>query len=178
MKVETDDNPVTPLEQGTAQAILEAQTIIDTATYISIKENAQHFQAIVDNVFDGFVTIDEHGIILFFNRAPEHIFGYAAHEVIGQYLHMLMPEPYHSEHDGYLKHYINTGEAKVIGIGREIEGKRKDGAIFPMELAVSEMWIDGNRMFIGSVRDITERTALERVKNEFFPSSAMNYARR
>ena len=123
----------------------------------------KRLSAVIDNIVDGIITIDEHGIIETINPSASHIFGYSEAEVIGHNVKMLMPEPYHSEHDGYLKNHTITGEKKVIGIGREVMGRRKDGSIFPMELAVSE--IDkGNsatRNFVGITRDITERKQAE-----------------
>ena len=103
------------------------------------------------------MTIDGTGLVDTFNHSAERIFGYHAEEVIGQNVKMLMPEPYRSQHDGYLKHHLATGEKKVIGIGREVTGRRKDGSVFPMDLAVSPMTVDGNPMFVGLVRDITDR---------------------
>jgi two-component system sensor kinase FixL len=82
--------------------------------------------------------------------------------VTGKNIKILMPEPYHSGHDGYLHNYISTGEKKVIGIGREVSGKRKDGSVFPMELGVNEMKMEGARMFVGTIRDITQRKEAER----------------
>jgi PAS domain S-box-containing protein len=116
---------------------------------------------------DGIITINERGIVETLNPAAEHIFGYASDEVIGHNINMLMPEPYHSQHDGYLLNYLTTAQARVIGIGREVVGRRKDGSVFPMDLAVSEMSIEGRRMFTGLVRDISERKAMEQMKNEF-----------
>ncbi len=121
----------------------------------------------MQTVVDGIVTIDAQGYIETFNPAAERIFGYGKDEVIGQNVKRLMPEPYHSEHDGYLHNYIDSGKAKVIGIGREVTGQRKDGSTFPMELAVSEMQVAGKRMFTGIVRDITERKRVDRMKTEF-----------
>src|SRR5262249_59927722 len=89
------------------------------------------------------------------------IFGYSREEVIGHNVKMLMPEPYRREHDGYLSAYLSTGQANVIGPGREVAGQRKDGSIFPMELAVTEMVVSRRRMFTGVVRDITERKQIE-----------------
>jgi len=126
-----------------------------------LAEQAQRTQAILDNAIDGIITIDEHGIVASFNKAAERIFGYLPDEVIGQNIKMLMPEPYHSAHDGYLHHYCTTGEARVIGIGREVTGRRKDGGTFPMNLAVSEINQEGQRMFVGLVSDITERKQAE-----------------
>jgi PAS domain S-box-containing protein len=122
---------------------------------------------ILNNVLDGIITIGERGAIESFNAAARRIFGYVDAEVIGQNVKMLMPEPYHSEHDGYLDHHIATGEKKVIGIGREVTGRRKDGTTFPMELAVSAVEIDGIRHFVGITRDITERKHIEQMQKEF-----------
>ncbi|WP_126455512.1 PAS domain S-box protein [Sulfuriflexus mobilis] len=124
-------------------------------------------RTILENIIDGIVTIDDKGVVRSLNHAAELIFGYAADDIIGNNVNMLMPEPYKTQHDGYLHHYLSTGERKVIGIGREVEGLRKDGSVFPMDLAVSEMSIDGRRTFIGIVRDITERKRIETMKNEF-----------
>ncbi|MDH5326574.1 MAG: PAS domain S-box protein, partial [Gammaproteobacteria bacterium] len=116
----------------------------------------------MENIVDGIITINESGIVQDFNRAAEKIFGYKADEVVGHNINKLMPNPYAEEHDGYLSNYVETGNAKIIGIGREVEGMRKDGSTFPLELAVSEMLIDGERLFSGIVRDITERKNIER----------------
>lgn len=133
----------------------------------ALQDHAKYTQAILDNVIDGIVTIDELGAVASFNMAAERIFDYAATEVIGKNVRMLMPEPYHSAHDGYLAHYVSSGVARVIGIGREVLGRHKDGSTFPMELAVSEIRHSGQRMFIGLVRDITERKRIEQMKGEF-----------
>jgi len=148
--------------RGTVQDISELRM----AEYAA-QESATRTQTILDNVLDGIITISERGIVESFNKSAEKIFGYSAAEVIGNNVKMLMPDPYQSQHDGYLHNYISTGVKKIIGIGRQVEGKRKDGSTFPMDLAVSEMRLGEKRMFTGVVRDITERVKIERMKSEF-----------
>ena len=123
--------------------------------------------AIIENVVDGIITIDTKGNIKTFNQAATKMFGYEASDVIGKNIKMLMPEPYHSEHDGYLSHHMTTGEKKIIGHGREVVGLRKNGTDFPLELAVSQVKMDNTRHFIGITRDITERKRIEMMQKEF-----------
>jgi PAS domain S-box-containing protein len=118
---------------------------------------------VMNTVLDGLIIIDHQSIIQSFNPSAEKIFGYETKEVIGQNVMMLMPEPYHSGHDGYIKNYLETGNKKVIGIGREVSGKRKDGSVFPMEIGLNEMQQGGARMFVGTVRDISSRKQAEEV---------------
>lgn len=124
-------------------------------------------ESVLKVVLDGIITIDEYGIIQSFNPAAERIFGYSAKETIGRNIKMLMPEPFHSEHDGYLQHYAETGEARIIGIGREVVGQRRDGSTFPMDLAVNQIQFAGGKGYVGSVHDITERKQMELMKREF-----------
>lgn len=121
----------------------------------------RHVRAIVDNVIDGVITITQDGEIVTFNKACERIFGYEPGEVIGHNVNILMPEPYHREHDGYLHNYHTSGHKKIIGIGREVEGKRKDGSVFPLDLSVSEVRFKDHKFFSGLVRDITQRKRAE-----------------
>ncbi len=132
-----------------------------------IRDQEQRIRALVDTIVDGIIVIDARGIVQTLNPAAVTLFGYPADEVQGQNIKMLMPEPYAHGHDGYLSNYLTTGDKKVIGIGREVTGKRKNGSTFPMELAVSEMEVNGERMFTGIVRDITERKKVEQMKSEF-----------
>ncbi len=119
-------------------------------------------RAVLTAAVDGIVIIDGLGVIEQFNPAAERLFGYRADEVIGQNVRMLMPEPYRTGHDHYLSAYRETGRARIIGIGREVEGLRKDGSTFPMELSVGESRVGGRRLFAGIVRDITQRKETER----------------
>ena len=124
-------------------------------------EQEARYRAIVDTAVDPIVVIDDRGTILSFNRAAEATFGYRADEAIGANVRMLMPEPYQTGHDGYMARHRNTGERRVIGIGREVEGRRKDGSTFPLELSVAEWSAGRRRFFTGIMRDITARKAAE-----------------
>jgi PAS domain S-box-containing protein len=121
----------------------------------------ERLRSIVNHVVDGIISIDERGVITTFNPAAERIFGYQAAEVVGQNVRILMPEPDRGEHDTYIQNYLRTGQAKIIGIGRAVVGRRKDGSTFPMELAISVFRLGGERHFTGIVRDITERRRME-----------------
>jgi len=137
----------------------------------SLKNREAEFRAVVDNAVDAIITIDESGIIESVNPAVQRMFGYCAEEVIGKNVNMLMPATHRAKHDKYIQTYIKTAVAKIVGIGREIEAQRKDGSIFPMDLAVSEMQINGQRKFTGIVRDITHLKATEqalRQNTEYF----------
>ena len=127
----------------------------------ALRESEERMRSVVNHVIDGIITIDERGMVESFNPAAEKIFGYPSVEIVGRNVKMLMPEPYHSGHDGYLTNYFRTHQPKIIGIGREVEGLRSDGSTFPMELAVSEFHLAGRRFFTGIVRDITQRKQLE-----------------
>jgi len=127
-----------------------------------LEESKAQAQAILETTVDGIITTNEEGIILSFNEAASNIFGYDADEVIGNNATMLMPEPHKDEHDEYMKRYRETGEKNIIGKRRELTGKRKDGSLFPIELSVSEVKWNGNRIFTGVVNDISERRRLER----------------
>jgi PAS domain S-box-containing protein len=126
-----------------------------------LAEAEERTRSVVNHVVDGIINIDDRGTVTTFNPAAEAIFGYGASEVIGRNVSLLMPEPYRAEHDGYVRNYVATGQAKIIGVGREVVGRRKDGSCFPMDLAISEFRLGGIRYFTGIVRDITERKRSE-----------------
>ncbi len=133
----------------------------------ALRENEERIRAIVDNVVDAIITIDDRGIILSTNHAAERIFGYLEGELIGQNVSILAAEPHRSAHDRYLANYMTTGEAKIIGQMREFEGRRKNGRQFPMELAISEVTLGEERLFVGIIRDITARKEMDQMKQEF-----------
>lgn len=149
-----------------------------------LKEGAARIGAILDTATDAIISIDHTGIIKNYNRAAEKIFGYSVDEAMGKSVNLLMPEPYRSNHDRFIQIYLDTGQKKVIGIGRETLGIRKDGTQFPLDLAISEVRTNGKRIFTGIARDITQRKkdeealryAMEeahnanRVKSEFLAS--------
>jgi two-component system, LuxR family, sensor kinase FixL len=126
-----------------------------------LDDSEARLNAILDTAVDGIVTIDACGIIESVNAATERIFGYSKDELIGSNVTLLMPSPYREQHDAHIARYLNTGEAHIIGIGREVEGQRKDGARFPLELAVSEVRMGSSRLFTGIVRDISARRKAE-----------------
>ncbi len=122
-----------------------------------VRAREAHLQSILDTVPEAMIVIDEHGIVQSFSAAAERLFGYRADEMIGKNVSALMPQPYRGAHDHYLARYLNTGERRIIGIGRVVVGERRDGSTFPMELAVGEMHSGGRRFFTGFIRDVTER---------------------
>ena len=130
-------------------------------TDLEVRTGDAHWRAIVESAVDGIITINRRGRIQSFNPAAERLFGYRASEVIGENVAILMPAPYAAEHDGYIRRYLETKQPAIIGIGREVIGRRKDGSTFPMHLAVGEASIDGELTFTGIVRDLSERAALE-----------------
>jgi PAS domain S-box-containing protein len=120
----------------------------------ALREDLSRAESILESVVDGIVEIDETGIIREMNAAAERIFGYPRAEMIGRNVGMLMPAPYRDEHDGYLRDYLSTGEPRIIGFGREVRGRRKDGSGFPLFLAVSEGYRNKRKVFTGIVRDL------------------------
>lgn len=124
-------------------------------------EAAARLRAIINTMVDGIITIDEKGVIESVNPATERIFQYKARDMVGQNIKLLMPSPWADEHDNYLQRYLQTGNAQIIGIGRETAGLRKDGTTFPMYLAISEIQLGKRRLFTGIIRDISARKIAE-----------------
>ncbi len=135
-----------------------------------LRRSEAQIRAILDTVIDGIITIDEQGVVASFNPGAARIFGYKPEEVIGQNISILMPEPDSSQHGHHLSNYLRTGKANIIGIGREVLGRRKDGTTFPMYLGVENMLIGGRRMFTGVVRDLTD---LKRMQDQMLQSKSL-----
>ncbi|MDH3393980.1 MAG: ATP-binding protein, partial [Desulfobulbaceae bacterium] len=138
----------------------EISTIVELRTE-ALRESEAKIRAILATVASGIVVIDENKIILSFNQAAEKIFGYVPAEVIGKNVKMLMPDSYSRHHDDYVDNYLRTGNRKIIGIGRDVVGRRKDSTTFPLDLAVNEMRHGDRRMFVGVLTDITARKKAE-----------------
>lgn len=166
--------PVEPIERGRgAHEYAWRLTICDGVTCLAgtnlttfkqtsdLRMSAERLAAILHETVDAIITIDRSGRIQSYNDAAERIFGYRRREVIGENVNMLMPSPFREEHDDYIQNYLKTREPRIIGTGREVVGRRKDGSLFPMDLAVSEVAVDGVTTFTGIIRDITQRRELE-----------------
>jgi diguanylate cyclase (GGDEF)-like protein/PAS domain S-box-containing protein len=123
----------------------------------ALRSSEARSSAVLKNAGIGIVVIDERGVIQTFNPAAERIFGYSSHEMMGHNISLLMPEPYRSQHDGYLESYLKTGKSSALWNTREVVGARKGGDVFPLELKATEVWVAGTRLFIGSVIDISDR---------------------
>lgn len=160
-----DDYLTKPINFVVLEAKLRSMQRSLTMQQASI-DALRRVQAISDNVIDAIVTIDELGAIASVNRSAERVFGWTPEELLGKNVKMLMPEPYHGEHDGYLASYMSGKPAKIIGQEREVTGLRKDGRCFPMTLGVTEVTLDNKRMFIGVVRDISESKQAEQKLHE------------
>ncbi|MBK9347188.1 MAG: diguanylate cyclase [Burkholderiales bacterium] len=139
----------------------ELKTVLEMAPYkhqteTRLHEAALHNQTILDNMLDGVVTINAYGVVDSFNNAACRIFGYTREQVLGRNVSMLMPAPLREDHDGYLQRHRDTGEARILGTARQVQGQRQDGSTFPMTLSVTSVTRGGNTTFIGLVRDLSE----------------------
>ena len=135
-----------------------------------LRESEAHVRAVIDNVPDGIITLNEQGLLESVNPAALRIFGYSEAEMTGLHFKMLMPESVRHEYDDYIKKHIGASTGRMVGFGLEITGQRKDGSRFPMELGIGNMWLGGRHLFIGIVRDISERREVGRMKNQFMSS--------
>jgi two-component system sensor kinase FixL len=156
-----------------ARDITEAKMI-----QADLLQREAHLRSILETVPDAMIVIDEHGTVLSFSAAAERLFGFSAEEICGRNVSMLMPSPHRENHDSYLAHYRATGEKRIIGIGRVVAGRRKDGSTFPMELSVGEVHNERNRLFTGFVRDLSElqdkEKRLQELQSELFHISRLS----
>ncbi len=152
------------LPDGGSQPVIVAKNIDisdlkDAQDDLAARES--HLRSILETVPEAMVVIDAEGVTISFSKAAEKLFGYAAEEVCGRNVRMLMPNPDRERHDGYIARYMATGERRIIGFGRVVTGQRKDGTTFPMELAIGEAATNGKRIFTGFIRDLTSRHKME-----------------
>jgi len=156
-------NAFNTMSRKLAMLYSEKQAALNAAEdkAVILREKERRLKAILDNAGDGIITIDSHGDIESFNVAAERMFGYTQSEVLGENVKILMAESYLDDDKGFLPRYLETGEKRSIGSAREVSGRKKNGDIFPMELEVSEMVLEGQRLFIGIARDISERRTTE-----------------
>ena len=152
-----------PTEDGKTQSILQMNNDITELkrAQAELTTREAHLRSILDTVPEAMIVIDEAGVVTSFSAAAAQLFGYDPEEVIGRNVKMLMPAPYREEHDGYIRHYLETSEARIIGYGRVVRGQTKDGGVFPLELAVGEARANGQRIFTGFIRDLTARQKME-----------------
>ena len=127
----------------------------------ALEDGEARFRAVVETAADGIITIHQRGIVEFVNSEAERLFGYSRDELIGRNVNVLMTEHDRAHHDGYLDRYLRTGVAKIIGVGREVTGRRKDGSAIPLFLSIGEFTLDGERFFTGILRDVTDRKRWE-----------------
>ena len=156
---------VVPVRDGAGEIVGYTQAIWGlsdrNAAEEALRTSEAHLRSILETVPDAMIVIDEEARIQSFSATAVRQFGYEPDEVVGRNVSMLMPEPYRSQHDGYMARYLKTGERRIIGIGRVVVGLRRDGSTFPMELSVGEMRSGGVRYFTGFIRDLTERQKTE-----------------
>jgi two-component system sensor kinase FixL len=154
-----------PIRNGDGEVVGMLSVARDRTAEISsaraLAASDERWRATIESAVDGIIVIDARGIIESFNPAAERLFGYTRADVLGRNVSMLMPSPYREEHDAYLARYLNEGSPRVIGIGREVVGQRKDGTTFPLHLAVGEMALEGVRKFTGIVHDLSGRVEME-----------------
>ncbi len=151
-------------EEGVTKGIIGSACDIEQQKKVEnrLEESEALANAILETTVEGIVTIDTGGSILSFNKAAEEMFGYKEEELLGKNVKVLMPSPHKENHDQYMSNYLQTGEKKIIGTGREVRGEKKDGSTFPIELAVSEVNWDHKKIFTGLIKDLSEKRILER----------------
>jgi len=155
-------SPIRDATGAVAGAVSVARDLrSEKARDAALNASEARWHTVIESVVDGIVMITDRGRIESFNPAAERLFGYTEQEVVGRNVSMLMPAPYREEHDGYLARYLREGHARIIGVGREVTGRRKDGSTFPLHLSVGEMAFGGERKFTGILHDLTARVRME-----------------
>jgi two-component system sensor kinase FixL len=156
---------VSPIKGETGQVVGASAIARDISARnraeVALRGSEARWRSTIESAVDGIVIIDARGLIEAFNPAAERLFGYAERDVVGRNVNMLMPAPYHEEHDAYVARYLATGAPKIIGIGREVTGLRRDGTTFPLHLSVGEMSIGRERKFTGILYDLSVRVRME-----------------
>ena len=156
---------VSPVEDASGHVVGAAATarVVDARLHQerASQEAEARWRALIDSAVDGIVVIDASGAIEVFNRAAERMFGYTEQELLGRNVSLLMPSPHREEHDGYLSRHIQTGEQRIIGIGRDVTALRRDGDTFPVHLSVGDMRVGTERHFTGILHDLSARAELE-----------------
>ncbi|NIB44254.1 response regulator [Pseudomaricurvus alkylphenolicus] len=159
--------------------LIRIQSSLNTQKQLALEsqESSQHLQAIVNSAADAIITINDHGVILSFNRAAETMFGYHLDEILGQKINGLMPAEHGEQHDGYISRYLNTGRSGIIGVGRELVARKKDGTEFPIHLAISEVSTAEGRVFTGLIHDISAQKSAEQalIESKEAAESAARY---
>jgi PAS domain S-box-containing protein len=177
-----DDVTISPIRdaQGKVMHFLATQVNVSERKRreLALRDSEERLRAIMESTVEGIISIDDEGFVEMCNPAAEALFGYASSELLGRNVEILIPEPHGSRHNGYIERYLSTGEARIVGVGaREMEGQRKDGSVFPLELSVSEMLQGGRQKFVGIVRDLTERRRaeqeLENTRQKYFHREKM-----
>jgi PAS domain S-box-containing protein len=146
---------------------VEATTRELSSSVQKLADSEGRVRAIIENIVDGIITIDDRGIIQSINPAASHIFQYPTDQMIGKNVKFLAAEPHRAAHDNYLRNYRATGDSSIIGVGREVEGLRRDGTTFPMQLEIAEIQFQSERLFLGVVRDVSKQKEVDRLKAEF-----------
>ena len=154
------------LEMRAARRAADEARQAEAAARAAAEQAEARYRAVVETAVDAMIVIDEQGVMHAFNAAAERMFGYTAAEAVGRSIAVLMPETDAARHREYIGHYLSTGERRVIGIGREVEGRHRDGWTFPVELSIAEWWMGGRRHFTGILRDVSRRKAAERALRE------------
>jgi two-component system sensor kinase FixL len=169
------DGTIFPLHLSVAEMLVEGRRkftgiLHDLSARVELetrlRSSEERWRAIVESAVDAIIVIDGHGRIEAFNPAAERLFGYSEREAVGHNVSMLMPSPYRHEHDGYLERYQREGSARIIGIGREVSGRHRDGSMIPLQLSVGEMVVAGERKFTGMLHDLTARKRIEQQLSE------------